>query len=47
MPTPPITTNAPVDVDVAAVVPASVNVLLYVGAVVPLLTNTLPAVPGP
>ena len=45
MPTPPATCNAPVVVEEAAVVPVKVNVLLYVGALEPLLTNTLPAVP--
>ena len=45
-PTPPTTCNAPVVVEVAAVVPASVNVLLNDGAVpFPLLINNVPAVP--
>ena len=45
MPTPPTTVNAPVVVDVLELVLANVNVLLYVGALVPLLTNMLPTVP--
>ena len=44
IPTPPTTCNAPVIVDVAELVPANVNVLLYVGTFEPLLTKTLPTV---
>ena len=45
MPTPPTTCKAPEFVLVALEVPVKVSVLLKVGALVPLLTNTLPTVP--